>query len=126
MRLSALSASPQPQPQPHSRATCRFIAGSSSRRSPILTADVLRSQDPFSRTLLLRFILCEAAFRLQKQTAKLVFERKLLPPRCEPPLPTAVSNAPAVLRLVRQLAASFGAVDEFNPQMPLVVVSAAC
>lgn len=83
--------------------------------------------DPFTRTHLLRFILFYATFRLNKQASastsnliapipdnacrvarqaqKLMSESQLLPPRCEPPLPLAVSESDVALKMVRQLAA---------------------
>ncbi|KAL1504490.1 hypothetical protein AB1Y20_010895 [Prymnesium parvum] len=74
-------------------------------------------RDPFTRTLLLRYVLCLSAFRLHKQMQNLFATDKLLPPRCEPPIPAAVTESGIVLKMVRQLAASFGAVDEFHTQI---------
>jgi len=71
--------------------------------------------DPFLRTLMLRFILCDAAFHSFRPTKRLLAEGKLLPPRCVPKLPLeAARESVALLSSLRRVAEALEIVDCFD------------
>ena len=70
--------------------------------------------DPFLRQLLIRFILCTAAYDAHKPTRELLKSRELLPPRSTPPLPTAILRHAAALSAVRAIATAIGAATSFH------------
>ena len=67
-------------------------------------------------TLLLRHLLCEAAFKTHATTRALLERGELLPPRAVPELPQDLMRADgAAARAVRSLAAAVGAAEHFEP-----------
>ena len=71
--------------------------------------------EPFLRTLMLRFILCDAAFHSFRPTKRLLAEGKLLPPRCVPKLPLeATRESVALLSSLRRVAEALEIVDCFD------------
>jgi len=95
-------------------ASCAIIAAllESPHTHPITLAFLA---DAFLRTLLMRFTLCEAAFRTFKPTRRLLAARTLLPPRIVPELPAAaMGDGSALLASLRRVAEALDLLQHFD------------
>ena len=70
--------------------------------------------DPFLRTILVRFLVCAAAFGTLSATRELHQKGELRLPRCSPALPESLMRHPAAIGAVRAMATVVGADAQFE------------
>jgi len=93
---------------------CEITSALVAEHAPTPSSALAFLADPFLRTLMLRFALCEAAFLNHRGTRRMIAASELLPPRCVPRLPAEATRDGAARTGLKRLVETIGASSHFD------------